>query len=65
MKLFGATLISLFLFASAASQAQTGAAQAGGSPTASAQDPHSITITRSGSPQPSKGSADHFTGSVQ
>jgi hypothetical protein len=37
MKPFGVTLISLSLFASAASQAQTGAAQAGGSPTASAQ----------------------------
>jgi quercetin dioxygenase-like cupin family protein len=65
MKVLAATLISLSLFASAASQAQTGAAQANASPTASAQDSHSIKITRSGSQQPSKGPAEHFTGSVQ
>lgn len=65
MKVLAATLISLSLFASAASQAQTGAAQADASPTASAQDSRSIKITRSGSQQPSKGPAEHFTGSVQ
>src|SRR2546426_6745406 len=61
MKVLAATLISLSLFAAAASQAQTGAAQADASPTASAQDSHSIRITRSGSQQPGK----DFTGSVQ
>jgi hypothetical protein len=65
MKVLAATLISLSLFASAASLAQTGAAQADASPTASAQDSHSIKITRSGSQQPSKGPAEHFTGSVR
>jgi len=64
MKLLAATLISLSLFASAASRAQTGAAQADASPNASAQESHSITITRSGSQQPGKGPAEHFTGSV-
>ena len=47
-------LISLSLFASAASQAQTSAAQ----------DSQSINITRSGSQQSSKG-AEYFTGSVE
>jgi quercetin dioxygenase-like cupin family protein len=64
MKVLAATLISVSLFGSAASQAQTGPAQAGASPTSSAQDSHSIKITRSGSQQPSQGSAEHFTGSV-
>jgi len=65
MKILAATLISLSLFASATSQAQTGAAQANASPTASAPDSHSIKITRSGSQQPSKGPVEYFTGSVQ
>ena len=65
MKVLATTLISLSMFASAASQAQTGAAQADASPTASAHDSHSIKITRSGSQQPSKGPAEYFTGSVQ
>ena len=65
MKLFTGTLISLSLLVLAVSQAQTGGTQADPSPTASAQASHSIKITRSGSHQPSKGSAEHFTGSVQ
>ncbi len=65
MKVLAATLISLSLFASAASQAQTGAAQADASPTASAQDSHSIRITRSSSQQPGKEPVRYFTGSVQ
>jgi len=65
MKVLAATLISLSLLASAVSQSQMGAAQADASKTASAQDSHSIKITRSGSQQPSKGPAEHFTGSVQ
>jgi quercetin dioxygenase-like cupin family protein len=65
MKILAATLISLSLFASAASQTQTGGSQADASPTASAQDSHLIKITRNGSQQPSKGPAEYFTGSVQ
>ena len=62
MKILGATLILVSLFTWAAWQAQTGAVQADAS---SAQDSDSIKITRSGSQQPSKGPAEHFTGSVQ
>lgn len=65
MKVLAATLISLSLFAWAASHAQTGAPRADASSTASAQDSRSINITRSGSQQPIKGPAEHFTGSVQ
>ena len=65
MKLFAGTLISLSLLVLAVSQAETGATQADASPTASAQASHSIKITRSGSQQPSKGSGERFTGSVQ
>jgi quercetin dioxygenase-like cupin family protein len=65
MNVLAATLISLSLFAWAASHAQTGADQVDASSTASAQDSRSINITRSGSQQPIKGPAEHFTGSVQ
>ena len=65
MKVLAATLISLSLFAWAASHAQTGAAQADASSSASAQESHSINITRSGSQQAIRGPAEHFTGSVQ
>jgi len=65
MKVLPATLISLILFASAASQPQTSTAQAGASLTASAQDSHAMKIMRGGSQQPSKGSAEYFTGSVE
>jgi hypothetical protein len=65
MKVLAATLISLSLFAWAASHAHIGAAQVDSSSTASAQDSRSINITRSGSQQPIKGPAEHFTGSVQ
>ena len=37
----------------------------GASDASSAQDSDSIKVTRSGSQQPSKGPAEHFTGSVQ
>jgi len=57
MKVLAVTLISLSLFASVASQAQTSPAKA---PTSS-----SIKIARSDSLQPKKGSAKYFTGSVQ
>jgi len=56
MTLLAATLISLCLFASAASQAPTSAA---------AQDSQSIKITRSASQQSSKGPAGYFTGSLE
>ena len=65
MKVLTTTLISLSLLGSAVSQSQMGAAQADASKTASAQDSHSIEIARSGSQQPSKAPAEHFTGSVQ
>jgi quercetin dioxygenase-like cupin family protein len=65
MKVFAATLISLSLFAWTASHAHAGAAQVDPSSTAAAQDSRSINITRSGSQQPIKGPAEHFTGSVQ
>src|SRR5437870_10359593 len=57
MKVLAVTLISLSLFASVASQAQTSAAKA---PTSS-----SIKIARSDSLQSNKGSSQYFTGSVQ
>ena len=57
MKVLAVTLISLSLFASVASQAQTSAAKA---PTSS-----SIKISRSDSLQSNKGAAQYFTGSVQ
>ena len=57
MKVLAVTLISLSLFASVASQAQTSAAKA--------RTSSSIKIARSDSLQPKKGSAECFTGSVQ
>jgi len=57
MKVLDVTIISLSIFASLASQAQTSVAKA---PTSS-----SIKIARSDSLQPKKGSAEYFTGSVQ
>ncbi len=57
MKVLAVILISLYLFAPVASQAQTSPAKA---PTYS-----SIKIERSDSLQPKKGSAEYFTGSVQ
>src|SRR5437870_13648803 len=57
MKILAVTLISLSLFASVASHAQTSTAKA---PTSSL-----IKIVRSDSLQSNKGSAQYFTGSVQ
>lgn len=51
------TIISLFLFASVVSKAQTNAAKASTS--------SSIKISRSNSLQPKKASAEYFTGAVQ
>src|SRR2546425_6226789 len=57
MKMLAVTLISLSLFASVASHAQTSAAKA---PTSSL-----IRIAQSDSLKSNKGSAQYFTGSVQ
>ena len=57
MKVLAVILISLYLFAPVASQAQTSPAKA---PTYS-----SIKIERSDSLQPKRGSAEYFSGSVQ
>src|SRR5437870_12530833 len=57
MKILAVTLISLSLFASVASHAQTSTTKA---PTSSL-----IKIVRSDSQQSNKGSAKYFTGSVQ
>src|SRR5260370_38155603 len=57
MKILAVTLISLSLFASVASHAQTSTTKA---PTSSL-----IKIVRSDSLQSNKGSAQYFTGSVQ
>jgi quercetin dioxygenase-like cupin family protein len=65
MKALAATLISLSLFAWAASHAQTGAAQGDALSSASSEESHSINIARSGSQQAIRGPAEHFTGSVQ
>jgi quercetin dioxygenase-like cupin family protein len=65
MKLFAATFISLSLFASAASHAQTAAAKTDVSPTASVQRSQTITITRSGSQPSRQAPAQYFTGSVR
>jgi quercetin dioxygenase-like cupin family protein len=65
MKLFAVTFISLSLFASPASDAQTGAANTEVSPTASGQRSQTITITRNGSRPSSQASAQNFTGSVR
>jgi quercetin dioxygenase-like cupin family protein len=67
MKLLATTVISLSLLASASAHAnQAGAASgSGAAPAASVQDSQTITITRSGSPPSSTGSAQYFTGSVR
>ena len=65
MKVLAVTLISLSLFASAELRAQTAVPQADAGPTASAQGSLPIKITRSDALQSNKGSAEHFTGSVQ
>lgn len=65
MKLLAATLISISLYASTVLQAQTGAAQVDVSSSSSSQLSRSISITRCGSQQSTKGPAEYFTGSVQ
>ncbi len=67
MKLLAATVMSLFLLASASVHAaQTRAASGSGAPpVASSEDSQTISITRSGSQPSAKGPAEYFTGSVR
>jgi quercetin dioxygenase-like cupin family protein len=67
MKLLAATIISLFLFASAFAQTnQPGTASGSGAPSAaSSGDSQTIRITRSGSQPSAKGSVEYFTGAVR
>ena len=61
MKLIAATIMSLFVFISTSAHAQ--AVCPSGSPQSEpAQSSPTIKITRSGSLQPKKGSAEYFTG---
>src|SRR5208283_6049734 len=67
MKLLAATVMSLFLLASAsvhANQARA-ASGSGAPPVASNEDSQRISITRSGSQPSGKGPAEYFTGSVR
>ena len=67
MKLLAATIISLFLLASApdhANQARA-ASGSGATPVASSGDSQTISITRSGSQPSAKGSDQYFTGAVR
>jgi quercetin dioxygenase-like cupin family protein len=68
MKLLAATVISLFLFASAFAQTnQPGTASGSGAPPAasSGDSQKTINITRSGSQPSVKGSVEYFTGAVR
>ena len=67
MKLLAATVMSLFLFASAFAQTnQPGTASGSGAPpAASSGDSQTISITRSGSQPSAKGSVEYFTGAVR
>ena len=63
MKILASAFMSLSLFASAAAHAQTGSTAA--PLAASAQNPPTITITRSGSEPSSQVPAEHMTGAVR
>jgi quercetin dioxygenase-like cupin family protein len=67
MNLLAATVMSLFLLASASAHAnQARAASGSGAPlVASSEDSQTIRITRSGSQPSAKGSAEYFTGTVR
>ena len=67
MKLLAATVMSLFLFASAFAQTnQPGTASGSGAPSAaSSGDSQTISITRNGSQPSVKGSVEYFTGAVR
>jgi quercetin dioxygenase-like cupin family protein len=66
MKLLAATVMSLFLLASAFAHATQARADSGSgaTPVASSEDSQAITITRSGSQPSSKGPVEYFTGIV-
>jgi len=66
MKLLAATIISLFLLASAAAHANQARAASGSGapPIAASEDSQTISITRSGSQPSAKGPAEYFTGTV-
>ncbi|MGA3091307.1 MAG: cupin domain-containing protein [Terriglobales bacterium] len=64
MKLIAATIMSLFMIVSNSAPAQA-ASPSGTSQNESAHNSQTIKITRSGSLQPKKGSAEYFTGAVQ
>jgi len=67
MKLLAATVMSLFLLASASAQTnQPRTASGPGAPSASSnEDSQTISITRSGSQPSAKGSVEYFTGAVR
>jgi quercetin dioxygenase-like cupin family protein len=67
MKLLAATVMSLFLLASAFAQTnQPGTASGSGAPSAaSSGDSQTISITRSGSQPSNKGPVEYFTGTVR
>jgi len=64
MKLIAATIMSLFMLVSISAHAQA-VSPSGSSQSEPAHISQTIKITRSGSLQPKKGSAEYFTGSVQ
>jgi len=67
MKLFVATVMSLFLLASASAYVNESIAASGSGapPVASSEDSQTISITRSGSQPSAEGPTEHFTGSVR
>jgi len=65
MKLIAATIMSLFMLVSISAHAQAASSPSGTSQSEPAHDSQTIKITRSGSLQSKKGSAEYFTGSVQ
>jgi len=67
MKLLAATMMSLFLLASACAQADQAMADSGSGapPVPSSEDSQTISITRSGSQPSAKGSVEYFTGAVR
>jgi len=67
MKLLAATVMSLFLFASALAQTSRPGTASGSDtpPTAPSENSQTISITRNGSQPSTKGSIEYFTGAVR
>ncbi len=67
MKLLTATVMSVFLLASASAHANEASAASGSGapPIASSENSQTIRITRTGSQASAKGSAEYFTGTVR